>query len=90
VKLAREGFVVSETLARSLNSQLRRREEREERAKPGLASPETNLAGRDDLGSGSESLGDFPESVAVFRKPDETPWRDREDRRADRPVLRIS
>jgi gamma-glutamyltranspeptidase/glutathione hydrolase len=61
-RLAREGFPVSETLARSLNQQLFSRS----RIEPG---------GKDDLGSGSDRLASFPESVAAFAKADRTPWR---------------
>ncbi len=64
-RLAREGFEVSETLARSLNTQLTPRRER----------PPTGLvARRDDLGSGADRLADFSESVAAFKKGDGTPW----------------
>jgi gamma-glutamyltranspeptidase / glutathione hydrolase len=65
--LARGGFPVSETLARSLNAQLFR----------GHVDPSGNtpLASRDDLHSPGNRLADFPESVAVFRKPDGTPWK---------------
>ena len=59
-KLAREGFPVSATLARSLNGQLNLRD-----AKPGVA---------EDLGDDPDRLADFPESVAAFAKPDRTPW----------------
>ncbi len=60
-KLAREGFPVSATLARSLNAQLFSNTE-----KAGVA---------EDLGAQGERLGDFPESVAAFRKPDGSPWK---------------
>ncbi len=60
--LAREGFPVSATLARSLNQQLFR---------PGRVEP----GGRDDLGTGSHRLADFPETVAALGKSDGTPWR---------------
>jgi gamma-glutamyltranspeptidase/glutathione hydrolase len=59
--LAREGFPVSETLARSLNAQLFA-----DLAAPGV--PE-------DVRPGADRLADFPESVAVFRKADGTAWR---------------
>ncbi len=62
-RLAREGFPVSATLARSLNSQLFDR-----RMIPIDAA-------RDDLGTHSDRLADFPESVAAFRKADGSPWR---------------
>jgi gamma-glutamyltranspeptidase/glutathione hydrolase len=72
-RLAREGFVVSDTLARSLNAQLSPRGSSPRDRAPG--SPDGVLARRDDLGSGGDRLADFPESVAAFRKPDGTPWR---------------
>jgi gamma-glutamyltranspeptidase/glutathione hydrolase len=59
-RLAREGFAVSETLARSLNAQLFRGA-----AGPGVA---------EDLGPQDDRLADFEASVAAFRKPDGTPW----------------
>jgi gamma-glutamyltranspeptidase/glutathione hydrolase len=62
-RLAREGFPVSATLARSLNAQLFDR-----RMIPLDAA-------RDDLGPHSDCLADFPESVAAFRKADGSPWR---------------
>jgi len=61
VALARDGFPVSETLAKSLNQQLFSKG----RLEPG---------GKDDLGTGSDRLGHFPESVAAFAKADRTPW----------------
>jgi gamma-glutamyltranspeptidase/glutathione hydrolase len=60
-RLAREGFPVSATLARSLNAQ--------------LFNPEQRDNARDDLGRGPERLADFPESVAAFRKGDGSSWR---------------
>jgi gamma-glutamyltranspeptidase/glutathione hydrolase len=60
-RLARQGFPVSETLARSLNAQ--------------LFDPEARDNARDDLGRSPERLAAYPESVAVFRKPDASPWR---------------
>ena len=61
-RLAREGFPVSATLARSLNAQL-------------FADAAVDVAGvTEDLGPGADRLADFPESVAAFRKPDGTPW----------------
>ena len=59
VRLAREGFPISADLAGSLNRQLAPRLEPERR-------PSRR---RDDFGR----LGDFPESVAAFGKPDRTP-----------------
>ena len=61
VRLAREGFPVSATLARSLNAQ--------------LFDPGKLDIARDDLGRGPDRLAAFPESVAVFRKGDGSPWR---------------
>jgi gamma-glutamyltranspeptidase/glutathione hydrolase len=60
-RLAREGFPVSATLARSLNAQL-------------FDAAARDIA-RDDLGRSPERLAGFPESVAAFRKADGTPWR---------------
>jgi gamma-glutamyltranspeptidase/glutathione hydrolase len=60
-RLARQGFPVSATLARSLNAQLF------DRTKIDIA--------RDDLGRSPERLANFPESVAAFCKPDGSPWR---------------
>src|SRR5262249_33109943 len=60
-KVAREGFPVSETLARSLNAQLFDARQRDN--------------ARDDLGRSPERLAGFPESVAVFRKADGSPWK---------------
>ncbi len=68
--LARDGFVISETLARSLNAQLTPRGEANRRG-----AEADLLAKRDDLGSGTDRLADFPESISAFRKPDGTPWR---------------
>ncbi len=60
-RLAREGFAITETLARSLNAQL-------------FAGTET--AGvPEDLGPGADRLADFPASVAAYRKPDGSPWK---------------
>ncbi|AGA30523.1 gamma-glutamyltranspeptidase [Singulisphaera acidiphila DSM 18658] len=60
-RLAREGFPVSETLAKSLNQQL-------------FKQGRLEVGGKDDLGPGSDRLADFPESVEAFAKPDRTPW----------------
>jgi gamma-glutamyltranspeptidase/glutathione hydrolase len=60
-RLAREGFPVSATLARSLNGQ--------------LFDPSKIDVARDDLGRSPERLANFPESVAAFRKGDGTPWK---------------
>ncbi len=59
VRLAKEGFPVSETLARSLNSQ--------------ILVPDDQDVIADGSGRGSR-LADFPESVAAFGKADGTPW----------------
>jgi gamma-glutamyltranspeptidase / glutathione hydrolase len=59
-RLARDGFPVSRTLARSLNAQLFADAERS-----GVA---------EDLGPRGDRLADFPESVAAFRKPDGSKW----------------
>lgn len=61
VKLARDGFPVSETLAKSLNAQLFAEADKAD-------VPE-------DLGPRAEKLGDYPESVRAFRKPDGTQWK---------------
>jgi gamma-glutamyltranspeptidase / glutathione hydrolase len=58
-QLARQGFPISADLAGSLNRQLARANR--ERRPP---------SSRDDSGR----LRDFPESMAVFDKPDHTPW----------------
>ncbi len=60
-RLAREGFPVSATLARSLNAQ--------------LFDPSNRDVARDDLGRSQERLARFPESVAVFGKRDGSSWR---------------
>lgn len=63
-RLARDGFVVSAELARSLNGQLF------ERAAPASSDE----ARKDDLSGRQDRLADFPESVAAFRKPDGMRW----------------
>ncbi len=63
VALARDGFVISDTLARSLNGQLSPRG-----ARNGSVVDE-------DLGPRGDRLADFAASVLAFRKPDGTPWR---------------
>ena len=61
-KLARDGFPVSATLARSLNAQLQ---------------VGADKAGVDeDLGPRADRLADFPESVAAFGKLDKSPWKE--------------
>ncbi len=63
-KLAREGFKVSQTLATSLNSQLFSRQRADQNAVP------------EDLGPRGDRLADFAASVAAFKKPDGTRWRE--------------
>jgi gamma-glutamyltranspeptidase/glutathione hydrolase len=60
-RLARDGFPITGTLARSLNAQLFR-------DAPAAGVPE-------DLGPTASRLADFPASVAAYRKPDGTPWK---------------
>ncbi len=64
IRLAREGFPISDDLAVSLNRQLRRGGTDRDR------EPSRRPAGRDDFGH----LGDYPETIAVLGKPDGTPW----------------
>ena len=71
-RLAREGFVVSETLARSLNAQLRPR--RADGKEEGKGKDGGLVARRDDLGTGSDRLVDFPESVTAFARADGARW----------------
>ncbi len=59
-KLAREGFEISDDLARSLNRQLA----------PGAADSKKGGT-RDDFGR----LADFPSSRAAFSRPDNAPWK---------------
>jgi gamma-glutamyltranspeptidase/glutathione hydrolase len=59
-RVARDGFVVSETLARSLNAQLFPKRVEDDRVV--------------DLGPEPDHLADFPESVDAYRKADGTPW----------------
>ena len=61
-KLAREGFPITATLARSLNAQIFPRD------------PADGPGVNEDLGDRPERLGDFPASVAAFRRPDGKPW----------------
>ncbi len=61
-ELARQGFPVSATLARSLNDQL-------------FTKGQLEAGGKDDLGADPDRLADFPESVAAYAKPDRTPWK---------------
>jgi gamma-glutamyltranspeptidase/glutathione hydrolase len=78
-RLAREGFVVSEGFARSLNSQLRTRRPSGRAARTATGIEPDTIDGirarRDDIGSDNHRLAEFPESVAAFGKPDGTPWR---------------
>ncbi|MCA1686361.1 MAG: gamma-glutamyltransferase [Planctomycetia bacterium] len=78
-RLARDGFVISDTLARSLNAQFAPRGALADAANsPGgrkVDTPGGVLARRDDLGPDGDRLADFPQSVAAFGKPDGTPWR---------------
>ncbi len=60
VRLAREGFAISEELAVALNNQLR-----PATVEPGGA-PRRAFHGR---------LADFPESVAAYQRPDGQPWK---------------
>ena len=62
-KLARDGFEVSETLARGLNGQLF-----DPKSVDVASVPE-------DLGDPVDRLAQFPASVAAYRKPDGTPWK---------------
>ena len=61
-KLAREGFPITATLARSLNAQIFPRD------------PADGPGVNEDLGSQPDRLGDFPASVAAFRRPDGKRW----------------
>lgn len=63
-QLARTGFEVSPTLARSLNAQLFDRGQ--------IAA---DALGKDDLTHNGDRLAHFPESVAAYRKSDGTPWK---------------
>ena len=60
-RLAREGFPISSDLAGSLNRQLTATDRQRQTSRR-----------RDEFGR----LGDFPESVAAFGKPDRTPWKE--------------
>ena len=63
-KLAREGFVISATLAGSLNGQLFPRPTDDAAAVP------------EDLGAQGDRLADFTSSVAAFKKPDGSRWQE--------------
>ena len=74
-RLAREGIVVSETLADSLNGQLGPRRARGQARAQAKADADAGVrARRDDLGEPGDRLADFPESVAALGKADRTPW----------------
>ena len=62
VTLARDGFVISDTLARSLNGQVLPRGTVDSGGVP------------EDLGPQGDRLADFAASVAAYRKPDGGPW----------------
>ncbi|HWE38803.1 MAG TPA: gamma-glutamyltransferase family protein [Isosphaeraceae bacterium] len=62
-RLAREGFPVSETLARSLNAQLQ------------PAPKDRPPRDAEDLGDDPDRLADFADSVAAFARADRDPWR---------------
>lgn len=64
IRLAKEGFPISEDLARGLNNQLGRG-----RRNPEAAAPRRTAA-RNDFGR----LGDYPESIAALGKPDGSAW----------------
>ena len=63
-RLAREGFKVPQTLAGSLNGQLFPRQGLDPGAVP------------EDLGPQGDRLADFAASVAAFKKPDGSRWRE--------------
>ncbi len=65
IRLARDGFAISEDLAGSLNRQLGRSGRNQD------DGPSRRPAGRNDFGR----LGDYPETIAALGKPDGTPWR---------------
>lgn len=62
LRLAREGFAVSGTLARSLNAQLQ--------------GPAAEPVADENLGPLSERLADFPASRHAYSKPDGTTWKE--------------
>ena len=61
-RLARDGFPITETLARSLNSQLY----------PKAKVTDAGVA--EDLGDDPDRLADFRASVEAYAKPDRKPW----------------
>jgi gamma-glutamyltranspeptidase/glutathione hydrolase len=64
IRLARDGFPISDDLAVSLNRQLRRGGADRD------LEPSKRPVVRDDFGH----LGDYPETIAALGKPDGTPW----------------
>ena len=62
VKLAREGFPISDELARALNGHLRPRNPEAPATEPSRPAFQNRMV-------------DFPESIAAFGKPDGQPWR---------------
>lgn len=62
-RLAREGFALHPVMAASLNSELF-----------GRSNPDPGTKIAENL-SDTDRLADFPESVRVYAKPDQTPWR---------------
>ena len=62
-KLASEGFVITETLARSLNSQVYTK------------AKVTDVGVAEDLGDDPDRLADFAASVLAFARPDKAPWK---------------
>jgi gamma-glutamyltranspeptidase/glutathione hydrolase len=64
--LARDGFAISDSLARSLNAQLHARRK---------TSGDLKNEGAANLGADVDHLADFPDSVVAYGKPDGTLWR---------------
>ena len=64
VALAQDGFVITETLAASLNAQVL----------PRASIKPTSAGVPEDLGSDPDRLADFAASVTAFRRPDGAPW----------------
>jgi gamma-glutamyltranspeptidase/glutathione hydrolase len=64
VRLARDGFSISATLARGLNGQLF-----DPKAVDVANVPE-------DLGDARDRMSAFPSSIKAYRKPDGSPWRE--------------
>jgi gamma-glutamyltranspeptidase/glutathione hydrolase len=64
MRLARDGFAVSATLARGLNGQL-------------FDPKSVDVANvPEDLGDARDRMSAFPSSIRAYRKPDGTPWRE--------------